>query len=92
MADNAAANANGKVTLAVLGERLANLQASVDALRTDFKSYCASSGRDLHELERRVRMNEHNIARQGEKLTVLSSLNAAWTAIAAAVAGVFGTR
>lgn len=92
MTDGAADNGNSKVTLAVLGERMDNLKASVDALRMEFKGYCDNSQREIDNLEQRLRTNENDIARQGEKLTILSSLNAAWTAIAAAIAGVFGAR
>ncbi len=92
MVDMAADNGNSKVTLAVLGERMTNLQTSVDALRAEFRSYCEARDREFGELERRVRTSENDIARQGEKLTILSSLNAVWTTIAAAIAGALGTR
>ena len=88
MADNAADN--GRVTLAVLGERLAHIQNDLSALKKDFREFCNTYSGEHEKLEKRVGANEQQLVRHGERLTIMTSLNAIWSTFAAAMAGIFG--
>ena len=90
MSDNAADN--GRVTLAVLGERLAHIQSDLSALKTDFRAFCNTYSGEHEKLEIRVAEAERQIARHNERLTIIASLTAAWATIAAALASFFGAR
>lgn len=92
MADNAADNGNGRVTLAILGERLATIQRDLTALKTDFREFCSTYSGEHEKLEVRMADAERQLARHSERLTIIASLNAAWATIAAAIASFFGTR
>jgi len=74
-------NGNGRVTMAVLGEKLDNLDGKVTAALEDAKT------------ERRER--EHlgtRVTRLEERIGILGALQAVYTTVAAAVAGFIGAR
>jgi len=78
MADD---DGNGRVTMAVLAEKLDNLDGKVSAVLAD-----AKEGRKEREtLGTRVTRIE-------ERMTIWGAMQAAYTTIAAALAGFLGTR
>ena len=72
---------NGLITLAVLSTKLDNVLLKLDEY-----------GKDQSDHEGRIRTLERQATRLEERQSVIAGLQAAYTTIAAVVAGFLGTR
>lgn len=83
---------NGRVTLAILSTKLDNLLDKIEEYHRDAEENAASIRVDAKEREARLRCLENQVNRIEERQGTMAKMQAAFTAVAAIIAGWFGAR
>ena len=78
-------NGNGRVTMALLGQKL-------DTLSEDLQEWREEVRRCTQDHEARLRALERQVVQNSQRLGTWAGIQATFTAIAATVAGWLGTR
>lgn len=89
MADTtqAQADGNGKVTLAVLKEKLDNMEDKQDERHAEWKEWCAVSAADRLAIREKLHAHEVELARIKEQQGTASRFQAGFALVVSAVSG-----
>ena len=90
--DNVNGQVRQRVSNALLGLKMDHLSEQVDDIRTTLKDHCEGEEKWRSTVDVRLRGVETEQARQKESLRNATGFNAIWATVAAAIAGIIGSK